>query len=223
MPIDGAAGRAYRRSMNHGDRDGAAAGLEVRGLTSGVVRGCSFSLPPGTGIALSGPSGSGKTSLFRALADLDPNEGDVTLDGQSRESMKPGDWRRRVAYVPAEPAWWLPHAGDHLDEAGRAGAGRLGLDAKLFRKPSNTLSTGERQRLAMAMTFAREPQVLLLDEPTSALDEENRDRVEALIRERLDRGASVLMTSHDPKQIERLGFPVMRIAEGRITPPDATP
>ena len=53
-----------------------------------------------------GPSGSGKSLFLRALADLDPNEGDLRLDGESREAMSGPQWRRRVTYVAGESGWW---------------------------------------------------------------------------------------------------------------------
>lgn len=177
----------------------------------------SLSIGGGEGRAIVGPSGSGKTSLFRAIADLDPNEGTVRLGGALRESFSPGEWRRRVAYVPAEPAWWLPKAGDHADGAAREIAERLGLAPALMDKPVKSLSTGERQRLALACAIARRPDVLLLDEPTSALDEENRDDAEAVIMEALAGGAVLLIASHDPEQIERLGLRTIHVDGGRIT------
>jgi len=191
-------------------------GLMVDGLTSAVLSNVSLTVGGGEGRAVVGPSGSGKTSLFRAIADLDPNEGRVLLRGVNRESFSPGEWRRRVAYVPAEPAWWLPKAGDHADAKARAVAERLGLAPALMDKPVKSLSTGERQRLALAIALARGPEVLLLDEPTSALDEENRDDAEAAIREALSGGAALLIASHDPEQIGRLGLQSIHIADGRI-------
>jgi putative ABC transport system ATP-binding protein len=70
------------------------------------------------------------------------------------------------------------------------------------------LSTGERQRLALARLLALQPQVLLLDEATANLDPPNRDRVEDLIQDyRREQGAAVLWVSHDPDQRRRLTRP----------------
>lgn len=192
-------------------------GLVIRDLSSAVLKDVSISVGRGEGRAIVGPSGSGKTSLFRAITDLDPNTGEVGLGGAARESFAAPDWRRRVAYVPAEPAWWLAHAGDHADETALQFADRLGLNRQLMEKPTGSLSTGERQRLALAIALARKPDVLLLDEPTSALDEENRDDVETAILEQLQRGAILLIASHDKAQVERLGLHVLNIAGGRLT------
>ena len=70
----------------------------------------SFSVPAGECLAVEGPSGAGKTRLLRAIADLDPAEGYVFLDGAERREMRAEHWRRRVRYVAAEPAWWAPTA-----------------------------------------------------------------------------------------------------------------
>lgn len=216
MTIAGFRRAPYRQRMADGPDSASSSGLRIAGLSSAVLKGVSLSVGGGEGRAITGPSGSGKTSLFRAIADLDPNEGTVSLSGEFRESVTPGDWRRRVAYVPAEPAWWLTHAGDHADAVARDVADRLGLSSALLEKPVKSLSTGERQRLALAIAFARKPEVLLLDEPTSALDEDNRDEVETLIREQMAGGAALLMASHDPAQLERLGLQPVRIDGGRI-------
>ncbi|WP_417514652.1 ABC transporter ATP-binding protein [Minwuia sp.] len=208
--------RAYRRRMNDVNAGDDDEGLLVRNLSSAVICEMSLSLGRGQGRAIVGPSGSGKTSLFRALADLDPNEGEVVVNGTARAVIAPAEWRRRVAYVPAEPAWWLPTAGDHADAAARRIATDLGLTEKVLEKPVSALSTGERQRLALAVAFAREPEVLLLDEPTSALDEDNRDDVETAILDRLKTGTVMLIASHDRRQVERLGLEIVHIADGRI-------
>lgn len=201
-------------SQEHGD---AAPRLEVRDLRSAVLRGVSLTLAPGEGLAVVGPSGSGKTSLFRAIADLDPNEGEVWLSCAPRDTVPAPEWRRRVAYVPAEPGWWLPRAGDHVPEAALPMVERLGLSLAALDKPVASFSTGERQRLALAMAFARAPEALLLDEPTSALDESNRDDVEAAIREMLSQGTAMLIASHDRSQVERLGLEVLHMKNGLIS------
>ena len=80
--------------------------LSVTDLTRLELGPLSFSVEAGECLALRGPSGAGKSLLLRAIADLDPNEGRVSLDGESREDMPAPDWRRRVAYLAAEAGWW---------------------------------------------------------------------------------------------------------------------
>ncbi len=74
----------------------------------------SFELERGECVALSGPSGCGKTLLLRALADLDPADGRVRLDGEDRSEIPAPLWRRKVGWLPAESAWWFDCVGDHF-------------------------------------------------------------------------------------------------------------
>src|SRR3954470_17697820 len=74
----------------------------------------SFDLAAGECVALQGPSGVGKTLLLRAIADLDPNDGTVRLDGTLREEVAAPVWRQRVTYVAAEPGWWSDTVQEHF-------------------------------------------------------------------------------------------------------------
>jgi len=79
------------------------------------------------------------------------------------------------------------------------------------------LSTGERQRLAIARLLARTPEALLLDEPTGSLDPDNVERMEHLLAQyRSDRGAPVLWVSHDPDQAERVATRQFTLRDGRL-------
>jgi ABC-type iron transport system FetAB ATPase subunit len=90
----------------------------------------------------------------------------------------------------------------------------LGVAPELLSQPVARLSTGERQRLALARALARHPRVLLLDEPTGALDAESRDRAEALISEHCARGLSVLWVTHDPAQAARMSQRRLTLKKG---------
>src|SRR3954463_11815254 len=129
----------------------------------------SFDLQDGECVALQGPSGVGKTVLLRALADLDPNEGTVKLDGMLREAMPAPAWRRRVTYLAAEPGWWSDTVQEHFASWDNALplVQRLGLPDDCRPWPIQRLSTGERQRLGLVRALMLRSRVLLLDEPTS--------------------------------------------------------
>ena len=71
---------------------------------------------------MKGPSGAGKTLLLRAIADLDPNQGLVSLEGRDRSTIPGPEWRRLVGYVPAEPGWWAETVGEHFGEWAAAAA-----------------------------------------------------------------------------------------------------
>jgi len=181
--------------------------LTIVNLHSRLAGPFTLSVAPGECIAITGPSGSGKSLFLRMVADLDPNDGDVALDGRPRRGFSPSAWRRQVVYVAAEPGWWEETVAPHfrnLDFA-RAACPRLGLAPALLDSALVRLSTGERQRLALIRTLALDPPVLLLDEPTGALDQESTGLVEAEIRTRLEAGTSILMVTHSAGQAARLG------------------
>ena len=178
----------------------------------------SFDLGDGECLALQGPSGSGKTVLLRAVADLDPSEGCVLLDGASRESMPGPAWRRLVTYVAAEPGWWADTVREHFadwDEALPL-VMRLGLPPGCADWPVQRLSTGERQRLGLIRALVLRSRVLLLDEPTSGLDPAAAAAVEAVIAERRSAGTSVLWVTHDAAQVHRVASRLLAIAQGRV-------
>lgn len=177
-----------------------------------------LALADGEAVAVMGPSGSGKTLLLRAIADLDPNDGAVALDGASRESMAAPRWRRLVGYLPAESGWWTDRVGAHfaLPAEARPLIEALGLPAEALDWPVARLSTGERQRLALARLLANRPRVLLLDEPTSGLDDVATRQAEALLARRLAEGAALLISTHDGDQARRLARRCLRIDRGRV-------
>jgi ABC-type iron transport system FetAB ATPase subunit len=161
---------------------------------------------------LSGPSGSGKTLLLRAIADLDPHEGEALLDGVGQRQLPPPQWRRRVAYLPAESHWWAERVGTHFNGVDGALLQALGFDAEALDWQVSRLSSGERQRLALARLLALQPRALLLDEPTANLDAASRQRTEAVILDYLERNdALALWVTHDPEQGRRIGVRRLRI------------
>jgi putative ABC transport system ATP-binding protein len=206
-----------------------AQGLRVVHDGRAAVDGVDLEVRPGQVLAVTGPSGAGKTSLLWALAGLRaPDAGTVTLadPGSAPESegaglaLAPGD---RDAYaaagvvivpqgnalatvltaaenvvvpllaagVPADHAHGVAAA--TLDEVGLASAGTQLVEE---------LSGGQQQRVAVARGLAQGGRVLLADEPTSELDAVNRARVVALLRAEADRGATVVMATHDPQAAE---------------------
>lgn len=170
----------------------SAAGLELRGIGAGyrrrrVIDG--FTLPPappGTLIAVIGPNAAGKSTLLRALAGLQPMDGQALLDGEDLAQLPARERLNRVGYLPqALPQPSSLVAYEALLAALRAGCPQLappqvqqrieqvfaalGL-ADLALRPLAELSGGQRQMIGLAQVIAREPTLLLLDEPTSALD-----------------------------------------------------
>ncbi len=171
-----------------------------------------------TCVCITGPSGAGKSVLLRMIADLDPHEGDVFLDGVACSATPAPDWRRQVMYVAAESGWWLTEVGAHFPEDTDFSflLPMLGLAREAASWPVARLSSGERQRLALLRAIARKPRVLLLDEPTSGLDSDSARRVEAMLLDRIANGVGILMVTHDSEQARRMGTHHLRLAGGRV-------
>lgn len=183
-------------------------------------------------VALVGESGSGKTTLLRSFNRLvDPDGGQVEVDGHPLTDLDPVSLRRQIGYVPQDggllPHWtvlrnaslvpWL-RGQDEATEAGRQALGRVGLDVAAFgaRYP-HELSGGQRQRVAMARALAASPQIVLLDEPFGALDAITRADLQATFDalRRATHVAAVLVT-HDLHEAVRLADRIAVMRAGRI-------
>ena len=185
--------------------------LELQDLITHHLGPVSFRLAQGCAV-LSGPSGSGKTLLLRAISDLDPHQGQVLLDGTAQTALRASLWRRRVGYLPAESHWWEDRVGPHFQADTKDLLEELGFGTGVLSWEVARLSSGERQRLALARLLSVRPRVLLLDEPTANLDAGNGRRVERVIKDYLDgEGALALWVSHDAEQRQRVGNRRFRI------------
>jgi len=179
--------------------------LRIQGLCP--VRGGPYdlTLEPGECTGISGASGAGKTLLLRAIADLDPHQGEVFLDGRRASELPAPRWRRQVTMLPAESRWWYDRVGEHFPQVNHEWLEGLGFDSHILSAPVSRLSTGERQRLALVRMISLAPRVLLLDEPTASLDSHNLRRVEELVARYRDAcRAPVLWISHNTRQLQRV-------------------
>jgi ABC-type iron transport system FetAB ATPase subunit len=168
-------------------------------------------------LCLSGSSGAGKTLLLRAIADLDPHDGEVYLDGVPSTQIAPPQWRRKVALLAADSQWWGLQVGEHFCRQDPEGLESLGFSGDTLNWSVERLSSGERQRLALLRLLCNRPSVLLLDEPTANLDPESTQRVErlvALYRER--ERAAVLWVSHSREQARRVADRSVILLDGRL-------
>jgi ABC-type iron transport system FetAB ATPase subunit len=168
-------------------------------------------------VTLTGASGSGKTLLLRAIADLDPHTGKVSVGEVECASVEAPEWRRRVGLLLAESQWWRDLVGGHLEQLVGDWLGRLGFGPEVLEWPVARLSTGERQRLALLRLLSNRPQALLIDESTANLDADNVEKVEDLVEDYRDEtGAAVLWVTHDPAQAQRIGSRRYRMQDGRL-------
>ncbi|WP_369930645.1 ATP-binding cassette domain-containing protein [Xanthomonas sp. NCPPB 2632] len=197
--------------------------LDVHALRGSLAGPFDFHVPSGRCLAITGPSGSGKSLLLRMLADLDPCEGQVSLDAEHRATMSPTTWRRRVALLPARSGWWADSVDEHFvagqsDERGALACDLLLAD-RLFGQPVDETSTGERQRLALIRALLTGPRVVLLDEPTASLDATATFAVEAVLRRRMQEGLIVVIVTHDVAQADRLGDEALVMCDGTLVRP----
>ena len=214
------------------------AALRLQRLHPRMLAPVDLTVAAGGLVFVSGPSGAGKSLLLRSVADLDPNEGDAFVGELARSALSAPEWRRRVGLLPAESGWWDETVGAHFPAPGQqtgvdpAGGEKqsdpidllrqLGFDADVLAWAVSRLSTGERQRLALARLLANAPEALLLDEATANLDPSNRERVEAAVDDyRLHHSAAVLWVSHDPEQRARLSDRSLVIRDGQLLPEEA--
>ena len=174
-----------------------------------------FVVESGQCLGLSGESGAGKSLLLRALADLDPHTGRISLGSVECDEIPAPRWRQLVGMLPAESGWWFDTVGEHfstMDDHDAERLSQLGFTGNVLSWQISRLSTGEKQRLAIVRLLANNPRALLLDEPTASLDASNISRVENLLIEycRVNT-APILWVSHDPGQLARVADRVMII------------
>ncbi|WP_160154600.1 ATP-binding cassette domain-containing protein [Microbulbifer sp. ALW1] len=198
--------------------------LSLQRVSIGALQSIDLEIAPGEIVCLSGASGSGKSRLLRAIADLEMHDGEVQL-GDTGQSEMPGHrWRAAVMLVPAESAWWHDTVGEHFAGEPEQYLQQLGLNADTLTWRVERLSSGEKQRLALARALSRKPSVLLLDEPTANLDKENTSRVESWLRDTISKHQlPTLWVAHHEDQIARVADRHFHIAGSRIEGREVTP
>lgn len=192
--------------------------LQLKEISFHDVGPLNLTIEAGECVSLMGQSGSGKTLLLRSIADLDPHDGKLLLDGNSSAGLPAPEWRMRVALLPAKSSWWSDRVGDHFRQFDDALFARLGFSKDVLSWEIGRLSTGEQQRLALLRLFQNNPKVLLLDEPTASLDTTNISKVEELVRQyREDNNTATLWVTHDKDQADRVSARQYQLAHGQLT------
>lgn len=165
-----------------------------------VVGEAEILIEPGEWVLVSGESGTGKSTLVRAIAGLWPwGGGSVDFHADRRLFMLPqkpyvpsGTLRRAAAYPAAAEDWSIEQIGEALD---KVGLGHLKERIEEEAPWDQTLSGGEKQRLAFARLFLHRPDIIVLDEATSALDDRSQDKLMELLNEEL-KDATVVSVAH---------------------------
>jgi ABC-2 type transport system ATP-binding protein len=208
------------------------AAIEVSSLTVRygdvvAVDDLSFTASAGRVTCVLGPNGAGKTSTIECLEGLRrPTSGRLSVLGLDPADR--GDCRRlteRIGVMLQEggvqpgirPLEALRHAAALYPSAADPAAllARLGLDG-LERRTWRQLSGGERRRLALALALVGRPEVAFLDEPTAGVDVAGRQTIRSVVRDLRDEGVTVLLTTHDLDEAERVADDVVIVDRGRL-------
>ncbi len=187
----------------------------------------SMEAAPGEVTAVRGPSGSGKSTLLDLIAGfLIPERGSIRLDGKDLVPLKPEERPVSILFqseslfehlsAARNIALGLPAGAKDVAQRIESALREVGLPAAA-RQRAETLSGGEKQRVALARTLLRNRPVLLLDEPFSALDDEARISTRALVADLTTRHNWItILVSHHTDDIEALAKRVYRIEDRRL-------
>ena len=220
----------------------AGVGYRYPGASAPSIEDIDLVVDAGRIVILEGPSGGGKTTLLRVLGGLAPAFhggeawGTASVAGLDLRTAKPSAVAQRVGILFQEPetqgvmteplrdvAFGLQCRGlpqERILPAARAALDAVGC-AHLVGRRLDALSSGERQRVALAAVLAPEPDVLLLDEPTAQLDDDAACELVGQLRALADRGLAIVLSEHRRDRVEHLADEVLGVVGGRIGAPPA--
>lgn len=173
-----------------------------------------------------GDNGSGKTMLFRVICGLvKPTKGEIILDGKKlHEDIS---FYNNLGALIETPGFWDYYTGyenlavlasikkiiskNEIIEVLK----RVGLDPH-DKRPYRKYSLGMKQRLGIAQAIMEKPDIIILDEPTNAIDESGVNNIRSLIKEENERGATILIASHNKDDINILSDLQIKISKGSI-------
>jgi ABC-type multidrug transport system ATPase subunit len=177
----------------------------------------SFSVQEGENVVFRGESGSGKSTLFRLIMGFEePDSGKIYYRGKRLSGEYLTEFRKETAWLPQDlnlgdgtvkdvmnfPFTFRSHGNSIPEHNARIKMLQdLGMDSDTYTKEYSDLSTGQRQRVGIALCLLLDKPILMLDEPTSALDKASKERVLQHLKKGEPR--TILSTSHDPWWVER--------------------
>ena len=196
-----------------------------------ILRDCSVSFEGMGPYVLMGPNGCGKSTFLRICSLLEkPDGGDLSFISGGSQLPPDLSLRRRMTMVLARTGVFNTTVFKNISYGLRVrGAGKdeiakkvhnaltfVGLERKKDQR-ALTLSSGETQRLGIARALVTEPEILFLDEPTASVDQENTAIIESIIKTMKNGGrTTVIMTTHDRDQAERLADVLLLMKDGII-------
>jgi tungstate transport system ATP-binding protein len=200
-----------------------------------ILKDCTYTFDRDRTYVLMGPNGSGKSTFLRICALLEePEGGEILYSEDGATLVQDLSLKRRMTLVLPRTgvfnttvfknaAYGLKVRGVPRAEIEQKVAGALsfvGLEHKM-NQHALTLSSGETQRLGIARALIIEPEILFLDEPTASVDQENTGIIESIVHAMKKEGRStVIMTTHDRDQAERLADRLLVMHDGKILPPE---
>lgn len=206
-----------------------------------ALKDVSFDLASGEMAFLSGHSGAGKSTLFKLITRIEkPTSGQIIVDNQNLSRMKPSKipaLRREIGVIfqdhkllfdrsvfdnVALPLIVIGMPHDEIKKRVRAALGKVGLAGKENQSPI-TLSGGEQQRVGIARAVINRPNILLADEPTGNLDEALSDEIIDIFSDFNRVGVTVLIATHDARQVARLGKRTLQLNSGELVGDTARP
>jgi putative ABC transport system ATP-binding protein len=206
-----------------------ASNIAVRIGSRTVLDGVDLEAAPGQVLAVTGPAGAGKTTLLHVLAGIiSPTEGTVTVNGDH----PPGHWRAAATSIGfvaqtfglaaalsmeeniALPLQLLKLPRAEVADRVQNTISALGME-NAGRQLATELSGGQQQKAAVGRAIVAEPRLIIADEPTSELDSASRDLVFGLFRAAAERGANVVVATHDPDLVQNCDR-VITLANGLV-------
>jgi ABC-2 type transport system ATP-binding protein len=194
-----------------------------------VLHDLNWQIRPGQVVGLLGRNGAGKSTLLECLLGLrETDSGNVRLFGDDVQPLSDAT-RARIGYVPQHSdlfEWMTP---DQMlnyfkalyprwnDVKVKALMARWELERDMYNKPISTMSGGQKQRLSIIRALAHDPDLLILDEPVAALDPVGRrDFLRELIDGVIERGTTVVFSTHILSDLERVALDVAFLKDGKI-------